>query len=104
MSQIVKIVDYSEKSIAVIGDTKEIKDKFKVDGQYIGRFNKFLSIKDDETDEVTKQVGWIFQIKHRAFVENIVAAFLKENKPTIEDVFTNAVELITEEQEQISLF
>lgn len=44
----VSIVDYSEKSIAVIGDTKPIKDKLKKLG---GKFNFRLSC----------GAGWIFQ-------------------------------------------
>lgn len=43
----VQIIDYSEKAIAVIGDTYPIKDKLKELG---GRFNKFLSC----------GAGWIF--------------------------------------------
>jgi len=43
----VQIVDYSEKALAVIGDTYPIKDKLKGLG---GRFNKFLSCGP----------GWIF--------------------------------------------
>lgn len=43
----IKIVDYSEKAVAVIGDTYPIKEKLKELG---GRFNKFLSC----------GAGWIF--------------------------------------------
>lgn len=45
------LVDYSEKAIALFGDTKEIKDSLKEIG---GRFNKFL------THNGEKQPGWIF--------------------------------------------
>lgn len=47
-----QIIDYSEKSIAVIGDTKEIKDQLKALG---GRFNGKLSC----------GAGWIFSKKQK---------------------------------------
>ncbi|OPC76181.1 hypothetical protein BAZ12_19420 [Elizabethkingia miricola] len=47
----VKLVDYSEKAVAVIGNTFEIKDQLKELG---GRFNKFLTV------EGQKVAGWIF--------------------------------------------
>lgn len=46
------IVDYSEKAIAVFGDTKAIKDQLKELG---GRFNPKLTHKGE------KKAGWIFQ-------------------------------------------
>lgn len=52
----IKVVDYSDKSIAVIGDTFEIKDKLKEHG---GRFNKFLNI-DGE-----KKAGWVFPLSKK---------------------------------------
>lgn len=48
-----KLIDYTDRSVAVIGDTYDIKDKLKEIG---GRFNKFL--KDPETGQ--KVPGWIF--------------------------------------------
>jgi hypothetical protein len=45
------IVDYSEKALAVFGDTKPVKDRLKALG---GRFNPKL------THGGTKQAGWIF--------------------------------------------
>lgn len=47
----VKMVDYSEKAIAVIGNTYEIKDELKELG---GRFNRFLTV------EGVKVAGWVF--------------------------------------------
>ena len=47
----VQMVDYSEKAIAVIGNTFEIKEHLKELG---GRFNRFLTV-DGE-----KVAGWIF--------------------------------------------
>jgi hypothetical protein len=46
-----EIVDYSEKALAIFGDTRPIKDELKALG---GRFNPKL------THEGEKQVGWIF--------------------------------------------
>lgn len=54
-----QIVNYSEKSIAVIGDTREIKDQLKQMG---GSFNSRLSC----------GAGWIFSAKKRADVENLI--------------------------------
>ncbi len=48
---IVEIVTYSEKAIAVFGDTKPMKDKLKAIG---GRFNPFL------VNNGEKMAGWIF--------------------------------------------
>ncbi|KAA6310167.1 hypothetical protein EZS27_038481, partial [termite gut metagenome] len=47
-----QIVDYSEKALAIFGDTRPIKDQLKALG---GRFNPKL------THEGGKQAGWIFQ-------------------------------------------
>ncbi|MDR1120681.1 MAG: fusion protein [Dysgonamonadaceae bacterium] len=46
------IVDYSEKSVAIFGDTRAIKEQLSTLG---GRFNKFLTLKGK------KCAGWIFQ-------------------------------------------
>ncbi len=46
------IVDYSEKSVAIFGDTKAIKDQLAALG---GRFNKYLTLNEH------RQAGWIFQ-------------------------------------------
>lgn len=55
----IRIVDYSEKAIAVYGDTKSIKDKLKALG---GRFNPRL--KDG--------AGWIFSKKSEEEVRNLI--------------------------------
>jgi hypothetical protein len=46
------IVDYSEKAVAIFGDTKAIKDQLSALG---GRFNKYLTLNGK------KCAGWIFQ-------------------------------------------
>jgi hypothetical protein len=55
----IKIIDYSERAIAVIGDTKPIKGMLKSAG---GRFNKFLSC----------GCGWVFSKNKRNEVESII--------------------------------
>jgi hypothetical protein len=51
-----EIVDYSEKAIALFGDTKEIKDLLKTMG---GKFNPRLVYKG------SKRAGWIFSISKK---------------------------------------
>ena len=54
-----RIIDYSEKAIAVVGDTKDIKDQLKA---LCGRFNPKLSC----------GAGWIFSKKMRPEVEKLL--------------------------------
>lgn len=62
----IEIVDYSEKSIALIGETKPHKEKLKV---LYCKFNPFLTIRGK------KQPGWIASKKHEAeiveFINNL---------------------------------
>lgn len=58
-----EIVDYSEKAIALFGDTKPIKDLLKAMG---GKFNPRLAYKAD------KRAGWIFQTSKRAELETVL--------------------------------
>lgn len=58
-----EIVDYSEKAIALFGDTKKIKDLLKAMG---GKFNPRL------THNQGKQAGWIFQKSKREELQNII--------------------------------
>lgn len=57
---IIRIVNYSERAIAVVGDTKPIKEHLKEIG---GRFNAKLSC----------GAGWIFSIKKKADIERLLA-------------------------------
>ena len=50
----IKMINYSEKSIAVIGDTKPIKEILKSSG---GRFNAWLRVNGEVVP------GWIFSAK-----------------------------------------
>ena len=52
----VKVIQYSEKAVAIYGNTKPIKDTLKSIG---ARFNPFLTI------EGTKQAGWILPSAQR---------------------------------------
>lgn len=54
-----QIVDYSEKAIALVGDSRAIKDELKKIG---GRFNPRLSC----------GAGWIFSKKQRTAVEELI--------------------------------
>ncbi len=63
----IQIVDYSDKSFAVIGGTYEIKDKLKAAG---GSYNKHLKC----------GAGWIFSLRHRDAVNNIVIDYYTETK------------------------
>ena len=58
------IVNYSDRSIAVFGNTKPIKEELKSLG---GRFNKYL-----KQNEMTK-AGWIFPMKSKADVEEVLS-------------------------------
>ncbi len=58
------IIDYSEKSFAVLGDTKPYKDYLKNLG---GRYNKNLKINDES------ECGWIFSKKRFNEVENFIS-------------------------------
>lgn len=60
-----KIIDYSERAIAVVGDTKQVKEELKALG---GRWNPRLSCGS----------GWIFPAKHR---ERVVAYLNNPDKP-----------------------
>jgi hypothetical protein len=57
------IVDYSEKAIAIFGDTKPIKAKLLAMG---GRFNPKLSFEDG------KRAGWIFSKSKENEVRNLL--------------------------------
>lgn len=60
------IVDYSEKAIALFGDTRNIKDELNDIG---GRFNYSLTYKDQ------KQAGWIFSKKKAPSVKSLLSKF-----------------------------
>ena len=57
------IVDYSQKALAVFGDTRPIKDQLKALG---GRFNPKL------TYNGKKQAGWIFSKSKERELRNLL--------------------------------
>ena len=61
-----KVIEYSEKSIALVGDTKEIKDRLKKLG---GRFNSGLSC----------GAGWVFSKTKQKDLEKLIAKVCKDN-------------------------
>jgi hypothetical protein len=60
-----EVVDYSDKAIAVFGDTKAIKEQLKELG---GRFNPSLNYNGE------KRAGWIFSKKKADEVRNLMAS------------------------------
>lgn len=65
------IVDYSDKAVAVFGDTKAIKEELKTLG---GRFNPFL------TRESQKQAGWIFPKTKKTELESLLNNSIPEHE------------------------
>lgn len=61
-----EVVDYSEKSFAVFGDTKPIRAQLKKAG---GRYNPHLRPAGCEEP----RAGWIFAVKARAKVNKLLA-------------------------------
>jgi hypothetical protein len=80
-----KIIDYSAKAIAVVGDTKPIKDELKKLG---GKFNPKLSC----------GAGWIFSAKKREDVEKLLSGECNviSTKNDTEKVKQNDNELLDE--------
>lgn len=59
----IEMLQYSDKSYAIIGDTKPIKDILKENG---GRFCPFLTVDGQKT------AGWIFNLKNAEKVEKVL--------------------------------
>lgn len=78
-----KIVDYSEKAFAVVGDTRAIKDTLK---QHGGRFNSSLTVGG------SKVAGWIFSKKSIDAVRNALRAFCTQEQPAEQPVQTEHTE------------
>lgn len=75
MSEGLEIVDYSEKAIAVFGNTKAIKEQLKGLG---GRFNPSLNYNGE------KRAGWIFSKKQAEAVREL-ANTIQQGQPSIDD-------------------
>ena len=78
-----EIVDYSEKAIAVFGDTKAIKDRLKELG---GRFNPALKYNGE------KRAGWIFGKKQADKVKELIAPTELPALPETETPKDNIIE------------
>ena len=68
----IEVVDYSEKAIAVFGDTKAIKEQLKELG---GRFNPSLKHNGE------KRAGWIFSKKQTDKVHLLLSEQKETNEP-----------------------
>jgi hypothetical protein len=62
------IVDYSEKAIAIFGETKYYKNKLS---EIQGKFNASLNFKN-ENGETEKKAGWIFPKVRKDMVKQVV--------------------------------
>lgn len=78
-----EIVDYSEKAIAVFGDTKAIKEQLKELG---GRFNPALNYNGE------KRAGWIFSEKQADKVKELIVPTALPALPAIEASKNNIIE------------
>lgn len=74
-NDLLRMIDYSEKALAIIGYTKNIKEKFKIDDRYIGRFNNNLTVNGQ------KVAGWIIPKKHHDLLKKIVDDHNTFNSP-----------------------
>lgn len=79
----IEVVDYSEKAIAVFGDTKAIKGQLKEIG---GRFNPSLNYNGE------KRAGWIFSKKQADKVKELIAPTELPALPEIETSKDNIIE------------
>lgn len=98
----IRVVQYSDKSIAVFGDTFYVKDELLKLG---GKFNKYLRNYD------TRGPGWVFHNYKRRYVELFVASqqkiFLlrKENeRSTTFYPFSDEDTIVFEEIKQKDIF
>lgn len=91
-----EIVDYSEKAIAVFGDTKAIKEQLKELG---GRFNPSLNYNGK------KRAGWIFSKKKADEVRNLMASekveAVKELPALPEEIYIQELEEETKQPEKL---
>lgn len=85
-----EIVDYSEKAIAVFGDTKAVKDQLKELG---GRFNPSLNYNGE------KRAGWIFSKKQADKVKELIAPTALPALP--EEIYIPELEEETKQPEKL---
>lgn len=91
-----EVVDYSEKAIAVFGDTKAIKEQLKELG---GRFNPSLNYNGE------KRAGWIFSKKKADEVRNLMASekveAVEELPALSEEIYIPELEEETKQPEKL---
>lgn len=91
-----EMVDYSEKVIAVFGDTKAIKEQLKELG---GRFNPSLNYNGE------KRAGWIFSKKKADEVRNLMASekveAVEELPALSEEIYIPELEEETKQPEKL---
>lgn len=91
-----EMVDYSEKTIAVFGDTKAIKEQLKELG---GRFNPSLNYNGE------KRAGWIFSKKKADEVRNLMASekveAVEELPALSEEIYIPELEEETKQPEKL---
>lgn len=91
-----EMVDYSDKAIAVFGDTKVIKEQLKELG---GRFNPSLNYNGE------KRAGWIFSKKKADEVRNLMASekveAVEELPALSEEIYIPELEEETKQPEKL---
>ncbi len=91
-----EMVDYSEKAVAVFGDTKAIKEQLKELG---GRFNPSLNYNGE------KRAGWIFSKKKADEVRNLMASekveAVEELPALSEEIYIPELEEETKQPEKL---
>lgn len=91
-----EMVDYSDKAIAVFGDTKAIKEQLKELG---GRFNPSLNYNGE------KRAGWIFSKKKADEVRNLMASekveAVEELPALSEEIYIPELEEETKQPEKL---
>jgi hypothetical protein len=89
------VTSYSEKSVAIFGDTKEYSSELKEKG---GRFNPNL------TFEGVKKPGWIFSNKKKEELEQFIDLVNNgEYKKVINEVQDNKIENLLQDLKKIRL-
>ena len=94
-----RLVQYSEKSIAIFGNTKPIKDQLKELG---GKFNNFLKEQNESNEPITS-AGWIFPNKNKSELLKLIETANKS--PSVfdsdsENVMVEKVEKVEKKEEK----
>jgi hypothetical protein len=92
------IVDYSEKAIAIFGDTKYYKNKLS---EIQGKFNASLNFKN-ENGETEKKAGWIFPKVRKDMVQQVVND-INSGKIEKEPSLSNKPKMIKQDENKSSL-